>query len=147
MVVNLDDLAQLVPLVQGVFFAALLLAASILDVQKRIIPDSICLGIAMIGLFTFEPVKLAGILTAALFFVTALVFDGMGGGDIKLMAAAGLVLGFNKSMTATVIGLTALLLFHAGNTIIQKLRGRAAPKAYPLAPFLSLGCLAAYFLT
>lgn len=147
MVVNLDDLAQLVPLMQGVFFAALLLAASILDVQKRIIPDSICLGIAMIGLFTFEPVKLAGILTAALLLVTALVFDGMGGGDIKLMAAAGLVLGFNKSMTATVIGLTALLVFHAGNTIIQKLRGRAAPKAYPLAPFLSLGCLAAYFLT
>lgn len=147
MVVNLDDLAQLVPLVQGGFFAALLLAASILDVQKRIIPDSICLGIAMVGLLTFEPVKLAGIFTASLFLVAALIFDGMGGGDIKLMAAAGLVLGFNKSMTATVIGLTALLVFHTGNTIIQKLRGRAAPKAYPLAPFLSLGCLAAYFLT
>lgn len=147
MVVNLDDLAQLVPLVQGGFFAALLLAASILDVQKRIIPDSICLGIAMVGLLTFEPVKLAGIFTASLFLVAALIFDGMGGGDIKLMAAAGLVLGFNKSMTATVIGLTTLLVFYAGNTIIQKLRGRAAPKAYPLAPFLSLGCLAAYFLT
>lgn len=145
--VNLDDLTQLALLVQGGFFTVLLLVASILDVRKRIIPDSICLGIAMIGLLTFESVKLAGIFTAALFLVAALIFGGMDGGDIKLMAAAGLVLGFNKSMTATVIGLTALLVFHAGNTIIQKLRGRAAQKAYPLAPFLSLGCLAAYFLT
>lgn len=145
--VNLDDLAQLALLVQGGFFTALLLVASILDVRKRIIPDSICLGIAMIGLLTFESVKLAGIFTAALFLVAALIFGGLDGGDIKLMAAAGLVLGFNKSMTATVIGLTALLVFHASNTIIQKLRGRAATKAYPLAPFLSLGCLAAYFLT
>ena len=144
---KLDALNHFMPLVQGGFFAALLLAASIFDVRKRIIPDSTCLGIAMIGLLTFEPVKLAGVLAAALFLIAAMLFGGMGGGDIKLMAAAGLVLGFSKSMAAAVIGLTALQVFHAGITIIQKLRGRAAPKAYPLAPFLSLGCLAAYFLT
>ena len=144
---KLDSLTQFTPLVQGGFFAALLLAASIFDVRKRIIPDSTCLGIAMIGLLTFEPVKLAGVLAAALFLIAAMLFGGMGGGDIKLMAAAGLVLGFSKSMDAAVIGLTALLVFHAGNTIIQKLRGRAAQKAYPFAPFLSLGCLTAYYLT
>jgi leader peptidase (prepilin peptidase)/N-methyltransferase len=143
---KLDALAQMAPLVQGGFFAALLLAASILDIRKRIIPDSVCLGIAMIGLLTFEPVKLAGIFAAALFLIAALLFGGMGGGDIKLMASAGLVLDFSKSMAAAVIGLTALLVFHAGNTIIQKLRGRTAQKSYPLAPFLSFGCLAAYFL-
>lgn len=139
-------MAQLAPLLQGGLFAALLLAASVFDIRKKIIPDSICFGITLTGLLTFEPVKLGGILTAALFLITALLFSGMEGGDIKLMAAAGLVLGFSKSMAATVIGLTALLVFHAGNTIIQKLRGRTAQKAYPLAPFLSLGCLAAYFL-
>lgn len=144
---NLDALSQITPLVQGGFFAALLLAASIFDARNRIIPDSICLGIAMTGLLYFEPVKLAGIFAAALFLIAAFLFGGMGGGDIKLMASAGLVLGFSKSMVATVIGLTALLVFHAGNTIIQRLYGRAAPKAYPLAPFLSLGCLVAYFLT
>ncbi|WP_088224634.1 A24 family peptidase [Desulfosporosinus sp. FKB] len=142
-----DALAQLAPLVQGGLFAALLLAASVFDIRKKIIPDSICFGITLTGLLTFEPVKLAGIFTAALFLTAALLFGGMEGGDIKLMAAAGLVLGFSKSMAAAVIGLTALLVFHTGNTIIQKLRGRTAQKAYPLAPFLSLGCLAAYFLT
>ncbi|OLN27593.1 prepilin peptidase [Desulfosporosinus metallidurans] len=142
-----DALAQLAPLVQGGLFAALLLAASVFDIRKKIIPDSICFGITLTGLLTFEPVKLAGIFTAALFLTAALLFGGMGGGDIKLMAAAGLVLGFSKSMAAAVIGLTALLVFHTGNTIIQKMRGRTAQKSYPLAPFLSLGCLAAYFLT
>ncbi|AGL02894.1 prepilin peptidase [Desulfoscipio gibsoniae] len=143
---NLDALSQLAPYEQGGFFAALLLAASISDIRKKIIPDSICLGIALTGMLDFELVKLAGILAAALFLITALLFGGMGGGDIKLMAAAGLVLGFSKSMAATFIGLTALLVFHAGNHIIQKLRGRTAQKAYPLAPFLSLGCLTAYFI-
>ena len=143
---KLDVLAKLAPLVQGGFFAALLLAASVFDARKHIIPDSVCIGIAMIGLFAFELEKLAGILAAALFLIAALLFGGMDGGDIKLMAAAGLVLGFSKSMAAAVIGLTALLVFHAGNALIQKLRGRAAQKSYPLAPFLSIGCLAAYFL-
>jgi leader peptidase (prepilin peptidase)/N-methyltransferase len=63
-----------------------------------------------------------------------------------LAGRSGLVLGFTKIMTATVIGLTALLVFHAGKIIIQRLRGRSVQKAYPLAPFLSLGCLAAYFI-
>ena len=133
-------------LLQGGFFAALLGAASAWDIKKRIIPDSICLSVALTGLLTFEPIRLFGILAAVPFLLAALIWDGMGGGDIKLMAAAGLVLGFSKSMAAAVIGLTALLVFHAIRYIRQKPRGRNAPKAYPLAPFLSLGCLAAYFL-
>lgn len=143
---DLDVLFHLALLVQGGFFVALLLTASVFDIRRRFIPDSISLGIALTGLLTFEPVKLAGILAAALFLITALLIGGMYGGDIKFMAAAGLVLGFSKSMAATVLGLTALLVYHGGNHIIQKLRGWTAPKAYPLAPFLSLGCIAAYFI-
>ena len=143
---NLDALSHLASYAQGGFFAALLLAASVSDIRRKVIPDGVCLGIALTGMLAFEAVKLTGILAAALFLIAALLFGGMDGGDIKLMAAAGLVLGFRKSMAATVIGLTALLVFHAGNHIIQKLRGRTAQKAYPLAPFLSLGCVAAYFI-
>jgi leader peptidase (prepilin peptidase)/N-methyltransferase len=112
----------------------------------RIIPDRINLAIALASFLAFEPIKLFGILVAVIFYIIAIIFGGMGGGDIKLMAAAGLVLGFNKSMVAMAIGLTALLVFHACNILIQKLRGRMAPKAYPLAPFLSLGCIAAYYI-
>jgi len=137
---------DLLILLQGGLFITLLLAASLWDLSKRIIPDSLCLCIALTGLITFEPVKLSGILAAVPFLLAALIWGGMGGGDIKLMAAAGLVLGFHKSMAAMVIGLTALLAFHTISILIQRLRGRDAPRTYPLVPFLSLGCLAAYFI-
>ena len=133
-------------LLQGGLFIALLLTASLWDLRRRIIPDTICVFIALTGLFIFEPTKLCGVFTAVPLLFAALICDGMGGGDIKLMAAAGLVLGLQKGIVAIIMGLTALLVFHAIRYVCQKSRGRDAPKAYPLAPFLSLGCLSAYFL-
>jgi len=133
-------------LLKGGIFIVLLLTASLIDVRKRIIPDAICMAIALTGFICFTPVKLLGCLSAVPLLLAALIWNGMGGGDIKLMAAAGLVLGFQKSMAAMIMGLTGMLAFHAICFIVQKLRGRDAPKAYPLAPFLSFGCLAAYFL-
>ncbi len=133
-------------LFQGGFFIILLLTVSIFDIRKRMIPDTVCLLIALTGLISFQPVKLFGILTALPLLLAAILWGGMGGGDIKLTAAAGIVLGFQRGMTAMVIGLTALLLFYFFYFIIQSLRGRERQKAFPLAPFLSVGCIAAYFM-
>ena len=133
-------------LLQGGFFIALLAAASFWDIRQRIIPDTLCLGIALAGFLVFRSANLWGIFAALPFLLAALIWGGTGGGDIKLMAAAGLVLGFNKGMAALIVGLSGLLLFHGALVIIQKLRGRTVPKAYPLAPFLTLGCLSAYFI-
>lgn len=133
-------------LLQGVFFTVLLAAACLWDIRKRIIPDTLCLCIALTGFLAFEPEKLFGIFIIVAFLLTALIWGGIGGGDIKLMAATGLVLGFHKGIAAMIIGLTALLICHAVYAVIQKLRGRVVPKAYPLAPFLTLGCLTAYFI-
>lgn len=134
-------------LLQGGIFTVLLVAASVWDIRKRIIPDTLCLCIALTFFLAPSPEKLFGILVAVPFLIAALIWGGMGGGDIKLMAAAGLVLGFYKGMTAMVVGLVSLLLFHTVRAIIQKLHGKIVPKAYPLAPFLSLGCFIAYFIT
>lgn len=133
-------------LLQGGFFITLLAAASFWDIRQRIIPDTLCLGIALTGFLVFQPENLWGIFTALPLLAAVLLWGGIGGGDIKLMAAAGLVLGFNKAMAALIVGLSGLLLFHGALAIIQKLRGRTVPKAYPLAPFLTLGCLSAYFI-
>lgn len=133
-------------LLKGGVFIVLLLAASLIDIRKRIIPDTICLAIALTSLILFEPVKLWGILAALPLLLAALLWGGMGGGDIKLTAAAGIVLGFKEGLAALVMGLAALLLFYAGCLIVQKLRGRDCPRAFPLAPFLSVGCVAAYFI-
>lgn len=110
------------------------------------IPDTVCLLVFLTGYICFEPEKLFGILTALPLLIAALIWGGMGGGDIKLMAAAGFVLGFQKGMSALMIGLATMLAFYTIYSVVQKLRGRECQKAFPLAPFLSTGCIAAYFM-
>ena len=139
------------PLVmQAVFFIALLATASVFDIRKKIIPDSICALIALAGLICFSPVRLFGILAALPLLIAALCKQGgIGGGDIKLTAASGLVLGFMPGIAGLTIGLAAMLLFYAGSEIARWLRkgekksGRAS---LPLAPFLSIGFLIVYFI-
>ena len=84
--------------IQAVLFLLLLLAVSVCDIRTREIPDSLQLGIAGLSLLCFSPENLAGILGAVPYLMTALFFDnGIGGGDVKLAAATGLVLGLPAS--------------------------------------------------
>lgn len=133
-------------LLKGGLFIVLLLTASLIDIRKRIIPDAICLAIALTGFICFAPVKLLGCLSALPLLIAALAWGGMGGGDIKLMAAAGVVLGIRGGMAAMVMGLAAILVFYAFFAAVQRLRKGNCPRAFPLAPFLSAGCIAAYFI-
>ena len=132
---------------QAVLFFCLLLAASVWDLRKRIIPDSLCLLIALTGLINFSPVRLWGVLAALPLLIAALCKpEGIGGGDIKLTAAAGMVLGFVGCTAGLLLGLTASLFFYLINQPIRRLRGqgpqKASQAALPMAPFLSLGFLA-----
>ncbi|MGX8710724.1 MAG: prepilin peptidase [bacterium] len=104
-----DKLAVL----QAVFFIALLCSASLLDFRKRIVPDWICLFIASISVLDFAPERLTGIIISLPFLLAAVLFGGMGGGDIKLMAACGLVLGLPKGLLAAMAGLNLLLIYVA----------------------------------
>lgn len=137
-----DKLAVL----QAVFFIALLCAASATDLTKRIVPDWICAAIAALSIPGFVPEKLLGILITLPFLLAAVFFGGMGGGDIKLMAACGLVLGLPKGLLAAMAGLSLLLIYVGIYRIVRKVQRREAKKAFPLAPFLSAGCLLAYFI-
>lgn len=132
---------------QAVIFALLLCAASITDLTKRIVPNWLCLGIAGVSVIGFTPVKLLGILIALPFLLSAVFFGGMGGGDIKLMAACGLVLGLPKGLLAAMTGLSLLLIYVVIYRIVCKVQRRQAKKAFPLAPFLSAGCLLTYFIS
>lgn len=139
----LDNLSAL----QTVIFILLLCTASATDLTKRIVPNWICLGIAVISIIGFMPVKLLGIFIALPFLLAAVFFGGMGGGDIKLMAACGLVLGLPKGLLAAMVGLSLLLIYVVIYRIVCKVQRREAKKAFPLAPFLSAGCLLAYFIS
>lgn len=136
---------------QAVLFSFLLMAASVWDLRKRTIPDSICILIALTGLIEFSPVRFLGILAALPLLIAALCkTDGIGGGDIKLTAAAGIVLGFWGCTAGLIFGLTASLLFYLSDQTIRRLRRmkpqRASQASLPMVPFLSLGFLAVTIL-
>lgn len=126
--------------IQAALFISLLFMAAVSDLRRRIIPDWVNFMIVLTALLCFSPEKLLGILVALPFFLAAMKGD-MGGGDVKLVAASGLVLGFSKALFGCVAGLCVMLCFAAGSVNIWRQR-----KAYPMAPFLMAGFLAAYLL-
>ena len=66
----------------------------------------------------------------------------IGGGDIKLMAAAGLVLGLPAGIFATILGLLLVLAY----SVFLKICKKTQVIAVPLVPFLSAGCAAGYLI-
>lgn len=135
----------------AVLFSCLLIATSVWDIRKRIIPDMICFAIAVVGMLTFYPAKLLGVLLALPFLIAALVKEGgMGGGDVKLIAASGFVLGFPLTCAGTIMGLLTLLIWHTTMRATCKVKRTpvtlVTQTALPLAPFLAVGFIGAMFL-
>lgn len=132
--------------IQAVFFLALLLWTAAIDIRTRTIPDQLSVLIALTAMFSYDRWNLIGVLAALPFLCAALTCGGMGGGDIKLMAACGLVLGFSYGIMAQVIGLSLMLFYYAVYYLVQRSRGRMIQTSFPLAPFLAAGCIISYFI-
>ena len=133
-------------------FCAALLVIIVIDIHHQIIPDVISLpGIVLGVLFSFVSPTVTwqnsligllvggGVLYAVAFFYLLLrKIDGMGGGDIKLLAMIGAWLGwhslpfviFASSLSGSLVGLIAMFY--------QKKGGRTR---IPFGPFLSLSAL------
>ena len=134
---------------QAVLFSFLLVMVSACDIKSREIPDSLQAAIALLSLLNFSLWNLAGILTALPYLVVALAGDkpgGIGGGDIKLAAAIGIVLGLPSSVAASVMGLSAFIVYGLICSCVRRLMGRKGKEAYPAGPFLAAGAAAAYFM-
>lgn len=145
----------------GFVFVAALVVISFIDLDAKIVPDVISLpGIALGLLFSvlgfyviYDPSEMIPSPLSALLgvligggFLLALAWayelvtgtEGMGGGDIKLLAMIGAFLGwpaipvtlFFSSLGGSVIGLSAMLI-----------KGVGRKYALPFAPFLCLGAV------
>ncbi len=139
-------------------FCAALLVIIFIDMHHQIIPDVISLPSIVLGfLFSFLSPTLSwqssligllvggGVLYAVAFFYFLLrKVDGMGGGDIKLLAMIGAWLGwqslpfviFASSLSGSIVGLIAMQY--------QKKGGRTR---IPFGPFLSLAALVYTFFS
>lgn len=125
----------------------LMVIASLWDIKHREVPDWIPIAIALTSLPAFQPYRLLGILSAVPFLAAALwKAEGMGGGDIKFMAAAGLAFGFVQGLCAAVLGLTLVLSVHLVQKNWNKRTGEGSQRAYPLIPFLTCGYAATIWM-
>jgi leader peptidase (prepilin peptidase)/N-methyltransferase len=139
-------------------FVSALIVITVIDLYHQIIPDLISLpGIGLgllVSIIKFIPQitfvdSLIGILLGggSLFLVATLyqwLFkrEGMGGGDIKLLAMIGAFLGW-KAVILTI--LLSSLIGSITGIIIMGLKGKDFKYAIPFGPFLSLGAVIALF--
>ncbi len=114
--------------------------AAVFDIRKRIIPDWIPLVTAGVSLIPPDSVHLWGILAALPLLLAAMAAGGVGGGDIKLTGACGMVRGFMETFQGLFIALCLLVLFHMARQILGNKKDREGKEqAYPLVPFLVIG--------
>ncbi|MBI3970787.1 MAG: prepilin peptidase [Chloroflexi bacterium] len=133
----------------GLFFAVLVWA-SVVDLQRRLIPNAmmypaIVAGLLYAGLYPDRMVwALAGAAFMLLFFFLPALLrpQWLGMGDAKLAVVVGLFLGFPQSLTAALIA--AFAGAAAGAVLLLRGRKRTAAMAY--GPCLALGGIAALLL-
>ena len=129
----------------GLVFVTMLLAITLTDLERRIIPNKILLVAAVLGVAiaaATDPASLperaiAAAAAGGLLFLAALAYPrGMGLGDVKLAAVMGLFLGRNVAPAI----LVALLAGSVVGLAMMARHGAAARKrAIPFGPFLALG--------
>jgi len=129
-------------------FTTFLAVIAIIDYEHMIIPDSLVISIAVLSIPGFAlglpPSwldRLIGALAGfAILYLLAVLSekilkkDGMGGGDIKLIAAAGLILGWNNLLSLGVGSVVALFMIVLMKLVAKNLNeeGRI-PFGTPLA--------------
>jgi prepilin signal peptidase PulO-like enzyme (type II secretory pathway) len=83
--------------------------------------------------------KPSGIFIAIAVFLIAVVTDGIGGGDVKLIAAVSVSLGLTNSLTMLFIACSSQLVF----CFFLKLFTKKNSKTLPFVPFITFGYLIA----
>lgn len=132
-------------IVKGILFAQLLILAGYIDARTHEIPDELNLLILLIATIQIRPLEaLIGLLAVSvpMLIIGIIIKNGVGGGDIKLMAASGAVLGPLGVMEGTVISCAALLL----HCVFRISRKKRISRMNAMAPYFSAGCVIAYIL-
>ncbi len=137
-----DDLGELA---LGLCFCALLVVITLTDLERRIIPNAVLLGGAVLGVAiaaATDPSSLPERAIAAagaggFLLVVALAYPrGMGMGDVKLAAVMGLYLG-RAVVPALAVAVAAGAL--VGLVLLAREGSSARKRAVPFGPFLALG--------
>lgn len=123
----------------------LLTAISVIDWNTQIIPPQLNLALGLLGVISYFTMPGATVLerligffciSLPMFLVVLVVPGGFGGGDIKMMAAAGLLLGWKGTVAAF---LTGLLFGGTYGIYLLAAKKKDRKDHFAFGPFLSLG--------
>ena len=137
-------------------FVAALIVITVIDLYHQIIPDVISLPGIGVGLLasllipqiTFFNSLIGILLGGGSLFIVATFYqwlfkrEGMGGGDIKLLAMIGAFLGW-KAVLFTI--LLSSLIGSVTGILMMVIKGKDFKYAIPFGPFLSLGAVISLF--
>lgn len=127
-------------------FTAILVAITFIDFDTMTIPDSLNIAILVVAVVAFFALgetnylsKILGALVASLpmFVITVCVPGAFGGGDIKMMAAAGLLLGLSNTVVATFV---AVLIGGGYAVYLMKTKDVNKETHMAFGPCLCMGC-------
>ncbi len=132
--------------------ALVLLAALLIDLRLRIIPNRLVLGLLAVGVLYLIPEylllperfwalligSLLGLLVCFLLFfiMSRMTKGGIGMGDVKLLAAMGMLLGIEGAINALIFSMVACLLVSLALLISKK---KKAKDHIPFGPFIFIG--------
>ncbi|ASB88062.1 Type 4 prepilin-like protein leader peptide-processing enzyme [Bacillus sonorensis] len=138
-------------LVIALFLISLLLIVFVSDVMYMVIPDAVlCFFLPVFAagriLFPLEPwhSSLTGAIAGCLLPLVAAVMTkgGIGGGDVKLFAVLGIVLGVRQILLVFVLSAAAGMVMGFAAMLAGKLKRR---EPLPFAPAILIGTLTGYF--
>ena len=138
------------------YFSCILIVVSFIDLEHRIIPDILSIPNIAIGIFlsiflthiTWKESLIGAVLGFGILFVISFAYyfitkrEGLGGGDVKLLAVVGAFLGYKailpviflSSILGSIIGLTVMLIKKEGLRY-----------AIPFGPFIAVGTIVMIF--
>lgn len=140
-------------------FVSSLIVITFIDLDFQIIPDSITLPGILIGLIAgsfllhdpffrwtllgFKASIIGAVTGFCLFYLIAVLScGGMGGGDIKMMAMAGALMGWKSVLMTTFLG---SLFGSVWGIFLMAFKGRGRKSKIPFGPFLAAGAIITLF--
>lgn len=136
--------------VKGLILCAILLWASLSDLEKHEVPDFISAMILILAFVGFDIANLPSMLLgAAVVFLPQMAVSilrpkrAIGGADIKISTALAFLLGAEKGIFALLTGMLCSVLVML---IVRKVRKETNREPFALVPFLSFGAMLAYMI-
>lgn len=145
-------LEQRLPAAATLFlFLALLMLVARVDIDTMEIPNEFVVAMLVLGAVSCLTMPRIGLASRGLGFfcvsvplllITLWIPDAFGGGDIKLMAAAGVFMGAKLVIIAFILGILTGSIYGAYLLLAGKKEGKAH---FAFGPFLCVGMVGAWF--